>query len=378
MSSYLLDKQFESLINNNSLYIFHNDYLTSDRSKNNWDNKFCVPSYDAGLLSAKKIIKIIKCVNIEVFVFFTFQSDLDKLIWKICQLLKIPTILHDHGIVFGNKIAGLKKLNLSRLRIRRKIFFSIKQIQLIYVMFLINNKLNSKKKYSFDYYLIYSTNNLTYYQNFFILTENNTSISGIPLFLNEEEFSSLRGKKKERKLLYLHQPFIKFSMSLLTFEEEINYINEINEIAINNNLKLEIRLHPAQSIDEYQRIHWNSNISFENMISLELQSASAYAIMGHWSTALAISYPFRIPLIILEFPKTIDKYKQYYSIFKNVSYYCENIAQFKDALYKIQNSNNIKYNQTNWEKLIGTQFTVEADCIELISIIKTITNVRYK
>lgn len=370
MSSYVLDRQSVYLKNENSLFVFHIDTLTTDRSTNTLNNNYCVPLFDISFMSISEIIKLIKSLNIEVFVFFTFQSVLDKFIWSTCQILNIPTIIHDHGLVYGSSIARIEKPKKTWIAIRRKLSFSLKQFQVIVFSFY-RKKNILKMKFEFDHYLIYSMTNLDYYRNFFLINESNTTISGIPLFDNEIEFNILKKTKKERKLLYLHQPFIKLGMSSLSIEKEIEYINKLNITAKSNDLKLVIRLHPSHSIEEYKKFIWDTNIIFENKEALEKQSASAFAIIGHWSTALTISLPLEIPLIIIEYPQIKDEYKQFYSIYKDVSFYCENIKQLQNTLMQIQ-LNNTENNQLKIKRLIGTVNTVESDCEKLTIIIDNI------
>ncbi len=376
MSSYVINKHLHYLTRQNSLFVFHIDSLTKDRSSNSWDNPFHLPSFDLGSSSVAEIQDLFVSKNIEVFVFYTFQSQLDKLLWKICQLLKIPTILHDHGIVYGESVVGVSYLNISWIRIRRTIKFVLYRFQYIGLQIKYKRVPFSNVNYSFDHYLFYSMNNIRYYQNFFTLNKFNTSISGIPLFLNKSEIDRLKNKTKKSKLLYICQPFTKLGISSATIEEEVCFLNDINQLAKKFNLKFEIRLHPSQTIDEFGYNEWDSNISFDNTKDLQDQSATAFAIIGHWSTALAISHPLDVPLIILAFPKVKQTYQKFYSIFKDVSYYCDNVKQLEESLNLINNNNTYEDNNVKWEHLIGTRITVESDCEMLLSIISSLVNMK--
>lgn len=361
MCGYTVDPLLSFIKKPDAAFLFHLDSYTGDRSSNEWKNNEKIPTIDVGRKTIPNLIKIIKDYKIEVFVCFTFQSQLDKLIWNICRILDLPIILHDHGIVFGNRVARGSKFTNPWPKIKRKLFFMV--VKMHFSLTKINSYKNFSKshRYDFDQYIIYSKNNLLYYRQFFILDEQNLIIGGVPLFCDKSELLQLIDQKKERKLLYFHQPLRKFGFSTLSKDEEITYFEGINIIAKKHNLLLEIRLHPSQSVDEYQSHSWDSNIVFNNNQKMAEQAASAYAIIGHWSSAMAISYPLKIPLIILEYPKIKATFKKYSTIFQNLGLYCEKISFLDQVLVKCEKLDNSDWSVSKWEELIGTCNTVEND-----------------
>ena len=368
MVGYTIDRQLVYFQPHNNVFIFHINKLTTDRSKKAELVDTKVKSFDISFYSSKSIIDLIKSLEIDVFVFYTFQSQLDKLIWEICQILEIPTILHDHGIVFGHKVASLSKFQLSFIRIKRKIEFQKKRISLKNIRRKAKFKTHLHGAYAFSHYIIYSNNNYSYYNSFFHLNESNVTITGIPLFMDETEINLLKQIKTERKILYIYQPLRKFGMSSMSDQEEINFINSINEVALFFGLKLEIRLHPAQSIEDFGKTIWHENIYFLNSIDLQYQAASASIILGHWSTALSISYTLNKPLIVLEFPKVLKDYLPYFSIFKSVGFYCSHIEQMHDAILQINESFNTD-RHVNWINLIGDKNTFKFDAFVMFKVI---------
>lgn len=352
--------------------VFHIDKLTQDRAKTKASKERYLNIIDISYRSSNEIIKIILDLKIEVFIFYTFQSLLDKFLWQICQNLGIPTIFHDHGIVFGNKIVGESKYNISLIRLKRKLSFLIKNFQLNFLTDNIYSKKLIKREYNFDHYILFSHNNANYYNTFFKLTERNFTITGIPLFRDENELLLLKKIIPERKILYIHQPLRKFKFSSISFNEEIEFINSINKIVKKLNYKLVVRLHPSQSLEELASYDLNSGITLDNKTNLQLQAATASIILGHWSTALSIAYPLNKPLIILEYPNVYKKYSSFYSIFKNVGIYCKSVKQLEGTIENIQTIS--KIDDDKWRDLIGQDNTIHHDSVKLNKIINLITS----
>jgi len=372
MRSYTFDQHFSFLNSRHTLNVFHIDKLTTDRAKTTPTNEDKFNIIDISYKTSREIARIILDLKIDVFIFYTFQSVLDKYIWRICRYLSIPTIFHDHGIVFGDKIVGEQKINLSIIRIKRKLSFIIKNIQLNNI-----SDENFPKKpiignYIFDHFILFSHNNYEYYNFFFKINENNCTLTGIPLFLDENELTLLKKISPERKILYIHQPLRKLGFSSISFNEEIKFIKSINDISHRLNFKLEVRLHPSQSHEEYTKHLLISGINFDNKTNLQIQAAKATIILGHWSTALSIAYPLEKPLIILEYPKVSQKYFSFFSIFKEVGMYCSNINQLERTLKIIQND--YKADDEKWRHLIGKNNTLLFDILKLNSIIEKITS----
>lgn len=377
MSSYTIDKQLEYIIRENNVIVFHNDAITKDRAINQ-SNKDKDNYLDLSSFKVNDIINFLKLKNINVFVFFTFKSDLDKLLFDICTLLHIPTILHDHGVVFGSTPtrSGFK---ITLPKIKRKLIYLKKNLDLCFIKkgFNINAIIDfinfSKVKREFNHFLLYSVSNKEYYSTFFDINEKNSTISGVPLFPSYDTLIELNKIQPERKLLYICQPFIKYNLSSLSRTEEIVFFTILSDIAKRNNFSLEIRLHPAQSINEYKNYIWDTNITFKNDITLEQQAALSTGIIGHWSTGLAIAKPLNIPLILIEYPKIYKKYINYLSIYKNVGLYCKDYSQLDSALKQI--SNGFNYSDSlniEWEKLIGNNNTFETNAMFFLSIVKSI------
>ncbi|MGB4659607.1 MAG: hypothetical protein WBI07_10525 [Mobilitalea sp.] len=373
MAGYTINRQLKYFQPHNNVFIFHINELTKDRSNKDLCFDTQVNSFDLSFTSTRSIIDLIKSLEIDIFVFYTFQSQLDKLVWEICQMLKIPTILHDHGIVFGDKIAHISKFRLSYVRIKRKLVFQKKRMSLKKI--LRNTKFDARclNNYAFSHYIIYSNNNYTYYSSFFHLNEKNVTITGIPLFTDLSEINSLRQINSEPKILFIYQPLRKFGMSSIDDQGERDFINSINDVALSFGLKLEIRLHPAQCIEDFGTTNWHENIFFFNSIDLESQAASASIILGHWSTALSISYTLNKPLIVLEFPKVLKEYLPYFTLFKKVGFYCSQIEQMNDTILKMDRNFNMNNNE-NWINLIGDKNTYQFDVSETIKIIDKLLN----
>lgn len=367
MSRYTFGLLAEFLQNKNDLFVFHIDKLTTDRSKNNITSNQNIVMFDVSYYSNNRIIELVQSLKIDVVVFFTFQSLLDRYMWNICSILKIPTILFDHGIVFGDKVVGISKYKLSFIRIFRKFFFSIKNIEL----YVFKRGKITAKTFEFDQYLLFSENNYNYYKTFFNLNTINTTITGIPLFKDENELNYCRNFLADDKILYIHQPLRALGFSSISKTEEVDFINKINNAAIACGFKLEIRMHPSQSMKEFADINWHDNITFDNLTKLEIQAAQSKIIIGHWSTALTIAFPLNKPLVILEYPKIASDYLLFLSIFRSVGKYCNNVEQLQEV---ILNLNDFKTNSNNWVYLIGEKNTVQYSASKLDYLINNINS----
>jgi hypothetical protein len=377
--NYTLRQKIKYLIKEHNLFIFHIDSLTKDRAVNENSVKD-ISQYDISYMSINNMIQLIKKLNIETFIFYTFQSKIDRILWKLCVLLDIPTILHDHGIVFGTTPAR-KPFKFSKQFLSRNFQILKKMFQLKVYTYIHLNKVQRisliKKfnNYSFQYYVLYSKKNIEYYQGFFILNNHNTILSSIPLFETFNSILLVKEQQVRRKLLYIHQPFIKFDFTTLSFDEEIGYIKKINGIAKKNNLMLEIRFHPSQSLKCYNCLINESNIILSEDIDLSLQAASSCAILGHWSTALAIAHPLQKPLIIIEYPNIVEQMRLYHSIYKDVGCYCEDLFELDDVLKKIDAKDYIyERRESEWKDLIGSTNTVEFNCEKLKDVINKVTH----
>jgi hypothetical protein len=375
ITGYTLKQAYKYLQTSHNLFVFHSTLLTKDMATVDKTDPQFASMYDISYLSINDIIQLITKLNIKLFIFYTFQSKIDKILWKLCVLLQIPVVLHDHGIVYGTQSAR-KPIKLTKQMIFRNFQVLKKNVQ-FYVFLHKNLERNQKKSlmnqindYKFKYYVFYSKKNMEYYQNFFILNKHNVVLISVPLFDTYNDILLLRKQKTQRKLLYIHQPFRKFDFTTLSFEAEIAYIKKINAIAKMNSFNLEIRFHPTESVESYNCLVNEPNIIITNEIDLSLQAASSYAILGHWSTALAIAGSLKKPLIIIKYPDIVQKMRIYYSIYKNVGYYCKDLFELNDVLKKIDVKDYIyEQKEVEWNDLIGSTNTVEANCEKINYII---------
>ena len=368
MSGYTIDGLSEFIEKNNEIYALHSNYLTKDRFKVDLFNKDNF--LDMSQLTTYQIIKFLKLEEIDVLIFFTFQSKFDQLLLKISKLLNIPTIFYDHGILYGKsagKVGGIT-YEYFKYALKRYSYYYKNIVLLNLTIFKSNSYFNSFNN-NFSHYLTFSLNNKKFNHQFFSNIEANHHILGVPFLKYKNELLKLNEIIAEKKILYIHQPLVKFKYSAMKFEDYMKYIENINEITKKNNYKLEIRLHPLTDVNSFLNFKWSTNIKFDSNIDLNTQMAQSSVVIGHWSTALCLTKPLRKHLAILQFPELKKQFYNYNLIFKNVACYLPTYFELENYLIGLKEERLLQKNMDQWENLIGNIYSHEEHSVILQKVI---------
>jgi len=369
MVNYLTDQQYIFLRKEYNVIVIHISKLTKDRSKIvHFDKEYNI--IDISYYSLLRIRKLLKKIDPVALVFYTFHSQYDYLLLSISNKLRIPSIFHDHGIVFGeSKAKGRYRINL--YRIIRTVIFNFNLLQSAISDWKCNmikdyyfNK--SKKHQGFTKYFFYSKNNYNYYKQFFPISSENSCIGGVPIAKTKNEITDHIIYQDEKRVLYFHQPFVKFKFTNITYDEEIQYYNKLALKVREAGYKLTIRLHPSQRPNDYKRLYHHNLISFDTSRDILKSTAKASVVIGHWSTALAIPILLEKRTIVLSFPGVHEEFIHYYDIYKNLTTRIHKIDDItNELLTNVKKDHNTEYA----EYLLGYDNTYEDNTKLLINLI---------
>ncbi|HBX50579.1 MAG: hypothetical protein A2W98_01250 [Bacteroidetes bacterium GWF2_33_38] len=368
-------KDVEKYLNQDfNVIVLHISNLTRDRSKALPNKEYPFRTIDISGYNSIKIKNLLKSISPKTIIFTTYLAYYDFLLFNIAKKLKISTIFHDHGLVFGGKSPQRVSFIKWQIIVRFLSFFKN-----LFFLFLVSPRVSIIKNfwkffkqnfnfYSFDAYLIYSSNNLNHYSKILPINQN-TIISGFPLFADDVEKSRLKNSFRNNKFLFVQQPFRKIDYSTATFDEEINQILELQKILSKYNFSLEVRLHPTEKINDYDLL-LKEGVVFNTGNLIETCSTFK-GLIGQWSTALISALPLNIPIYIIEFPKVKPEFKFYYNIFQDFGIYIFSMDEFEKSLLVQLKTHNFTYDQSLVKNFIGEDNTFEKNAKDLTMIINS-------
>ncbi len=370
MYDYTLKNINKYLRNEFTVIVFHSSKSSKDRC--NCDNFVFdddrIISIDISDSSIFSIMSTIKCFDPINVIFFTYQSYFDFIVNYICKMSGYKTILHDHGLIFGNRPGSspiVKRmfniLRLFRFVYRVVIFSFVKRKFLLFNDFIKILVLRKFRYLKFNKYFFFSKSNLFHHKNTIGVENENVCIAGFPIFVDDTEKKILSNKTKN-KLLYIHQPFVKLNLTNITYEEEKKFIIHLIEIAKNNGYDFDIRLHPAENMEKYSYLN-EYNIKFDKKIPLNEQISSAKIIVGHFSAALINGLGFKIPVFLINYPRLLKKYTNSYSVFGE---YCKYVDSIDDVIELLKTESFKNFHLTDQEYLLGKENTYYYNYTELL------------
>ena len=280
--------------------ILHTNSLTKDLNNKNSDT-IEIEHYDIGKNTIKQTIKYLKQKNIEAVISINFHSPMDLLVNRLLYFIGIKSVYMEHGILadeFGKYIKPTKPLtNIVRLYKYLKKYFvfsiisknTLKEMYILYKVFI-------KKQYKiapYDNYLLYSKRSLEILSKKYILN-NNVSYSGYPIELNNTTSAI---QNKEPYILYIHQPYTKYKLGSCSYNDEFLFLNNIGKTIKKYELDFIIKLHPVAEQNKY-RNGLDGFITISNKeTDLGELITGAYAVLGHFSTALFYAVKQKKPII---------------------------------------------------------------------------------
>ena len=244
-----------------------------------------------------------------------FISIFELYILRLATSLSVPTIFLEHGI-YSRETAHLpfKKLLSSHIChiLSRNLYFLYR-----YVSFAIQSK-NIRKELSilynslkhkdysetqFSHALFFARYGFEHINQFFHYTQDKISFTGYPIANTNKEFDfykQLSTTRKSGKAIYIHQPFIKDQLTAWSYEDEKQMLLSIATKLKEEELALDIAVHPRESLSLYQKLYEGTGIGIKGKNDKQ-EYASYDLAIGHYSTAIAYPIFFDKPIWIIDY-----------------------------------------------------------------------------
>jgi len=377
--------QFESILSSYSMFLGQNGYQTIILHINSitpdLEKKHQLPNdvkiFDISQHSVKALEQFIKQNNVVGFVAINFHSTLDIMLNLFFQALKIPTLYMEHGIlaekpgqmiVPPNKILSLKRQTVFLKKYLSLLLFYTKKQKNISILF---DSLIRKKfaKIYYNAYLLYAKKSLHKIKNTLTINKNNVYYSGYPI-TNYNEIKPAE-TLSEPYYIYIHQPYVFHKLGSCTYQNEFDFLNQLNKILIKAGKQLVIKLHPVETIEKYQKELDSSILFINSNDDLPAWIQNVEGVLGHYSTVLFMAIKFKKPIIQIAplcWPKN-----QHFEIFKDVAIQSNTLENFnlilnnKDLL-----TQKLLYYKEFIDNEIGEHNTYEHRTHQIINVFENI------
>lgn len=295
-----------------------------------------IKCYDVSFCSYSEIIDIIKDERIDLWISLNFRSLFELLFQRICALEGIKSVYLEHGFFSQNTLHFKTQKAQKHIwgTINRQLNFLRKYVGLLYSTskksqewrVLQHVYLKNDFNFSpFDHYFIYSQREYKLLSNIFSLDESNTSLVGYPIFSSEKNKETASTElTMNGEALYVHQPFILDGYATINYEQEKEYLLDLEKQLSKKYKRLIVLLHPRENLSAYKRRFADTQI-------IIIQSPNNYScftdkslIIGHYSTALLYALYFEKPTVILNYPtvKNDPIFKECFQTIENIEDIC--------------------------------------------------------
>jgi len=300
---------------------------------------------DISDFSITQIKNLLADISPKAVITLGFVSIYELLILRIAKSMGFRLIYLEHGIYSKDTVSlPYSKILISFKTTLFKNIFFIKK----YLAFALQSKstmreintlyrLLFKKEYrklGFDKAIFFSEHGCQNINKLFNLNESNVLFSNYPLVNSNAEYEeykkiSLTNNQKNKKAIYIHQPFIKDKLVDWKYDDEKSFILNIEEETRNINLGLDLLIHPREDFKFYDDLYKDTSINI--LQNIEKKDYANYELaIGHYSTALLYPIFFRIPLWIVNYGNNI---LQSTSVFKEInSYHCKNTTNYDEFI----------------------------------------------
>ena len=320
------------------IVIIHINSLTNSESTSDDSQNSNYTYYDYGKMNYGDFISKIKDIHPKLIVCINFMSLMDLLLIRISQRNNYKILYIEHG-TFNKEISmKYKTANIFESVVRYYYFINkytqylycnksniYEEILLIYNALIKHNYTNT----TYDYGIFYSEYSMREKNKILNISDNNIFISGYPIVKNKEELQTLISASLSNKIVYLHQPFVLDKISNITYKDEIKYLNQIIKVFSDNNYEFHLRLHPRESIKNYNDLLDENIMIVEKDVDLITNLLDARIILGHHSTALFAGIIINKPIILIPFPGYNDVGLPFLN---DISHVCNNIDEIRELL----------------------------------------------
>lgn len=271
--------------------------------------------YDISYFSYSSILLLIKKINPDKVLFFTFRSVLDFAMYKLCVKLGIKTIYLEHGLFSTDSIRF-------RFNLARKSPWEAAMRQFMHIYKYLGYAVNSDRIFDelkdfydfyrhgkiglirFNHYYLYSQRSIDCYSEIFDNVLDNCTIVGYPIFSDvnaKMDALSFRNTQNEG-IIYVHQPLIYDGVASISYEEEKLYLVNLAKVLSPVYGAFTLLLHPRDNLNDYLKM-------FENEDVIVVQSPNDFKVfinkkivIGHYSTALLYGLYFKKLTVVIDYP----------------------------------------------------------------------------
>ena len=366
-----VDPLYYNLNKKAKIFIFHIASLFGEKLKG--ENYDCI---DIGKKNYKDIIAYVRRINPTTIVIPGFVSINELFILRIGKQLGIKVIYMEHGVLSKQTTSyPIVKIvtsfyavanNNSKFLNNYFQYILCSKNKLSEARILISSIL--KRNYSrtkFDHAMFYSKYSYMIINKLFNYNDNQISISGTPLFISnsdEDIARKISTKNNQKTALYIHQPFILDGISKIDYAMEKQYILTLKKILDKYKIRLNMLLHPRESISLYESLYSCTNIAISYYNNNYALIKNCKYIFGHYSTLLMMALYFKKYIFIIPYPKLKFGAEMYLNYSVNI----ENIDELKD--FDIFSSDLMKVNQ-NSKELFTNRSTFESVANTLLDVI---------
>jgi hypothetical protein len=340
----------------------HGNDLVDSRNRDNKD----IAELDISKMSITKILQYYENDNPELVVCIGYKSLFDMLMVSLAKSLGIRTVYYEHGLHVsgvGDKYHFKLRTSLPRyLRLLRIYLKVIKHTN----MKLPHEVYNSLRMIVFnrfsvnwhDYALFYTEYGKNLHEELSFEPDDRVHYSGYPFIDHDQSSNSqIRTSSKDKYAVIIHQPFIKDGLSDMTYANEFDYYAHLRTIVNKYGYQLVLKIHPRESIENYERVYWNSNIAITKE-PLHQCIAESDLVFAHFSTALFYAIKLKKRIMILQYPATSP---QSYKLFEDFGIHLLDDDSFELHLRKILEiaDYNFSYYDKFCRKFIGENNSTE-------------------
>lgn len=268
-----------------------------------------------------EIQKLISELQPKAFISLGFISIYELLILRICKSLGIKTIFLEHGL-YSKETSTLpfgKLIHKFGCTVSKNLYFLGRYWQFIWLSknsrqeALIFWRCFRKKQYymsKFDKALFFADYGYRKITEMFRYEDDEVDFMGYPLAKTNKEFEEYQRlssipNSKNGLATFIHQPFILDGLANWSYEDEREYFLQLAKSLEVYGYKLSIQLHPRESFERYQQLYKDSGIDI--VLGMDRADFKKYSlVVGSYSTALLYPIYFKIPVMIVGYPKVCE------------------------------------------------------------------------
>jgi len=290
------------------IYFFHFNKLSVDTKNTQLHES--IYSIDLTNISLHRFDQLISQVGISFFLCSSFRNLFDYSVLSVVKGQNIKIVYFEHGLPvkapYNYNFVLFKRYIRSYVIIFLKNLFMLIRFKCKYFKVLTTTIFGIRKSkhfFLFDFAILYSEYSRAQYSSWFDNDYTKIFFSGFPLFIDNLEKQKLKESSLNgnNSVLYIHQPLVEDTLVKIGVKEYSKLILKVAKIVECAGYDFVVKLHPRSDYESYCEIlgdHlYNGDLNLTELI------AQSDQIIGHFSSALAISLYFNKKTIKLHLPE---------------------------------------------------------------------------